>query len=175
MAMLSGNAIAEAVNKGDIEITGFDPTKVNPNSYNLHLGSQLSVYTQRVIDPKSRNPYEIITIPDDGYVLEQGVLYLGYTTETTGSKKYVPCLSGVSSIGRLGLQIHQTAGFGDIGWSGTWTLEIVASHPIRVYSNMRIAQIYFYEVIGDGPAYNGKYQGQQGIVPSREYLEYVNK
>ena len=122
---------------------------------------------------KKPNPYETLIIPPEGLVLQPGRLYLGRTVEYTRTQKYVPMLEGRSSIGRLGLCVHVTAGFGDIGFSGYWTLEIHAVSPIRVYPEIEICQIYYHTVDGDFVPYrSGKYQNNQGIQPSLSWRDF---
>ena len=173
--MLSGEEILKEIENGNIIIKPFDKKQINPNSYNLKLGKELVVYKDDVLDSKKENATETIIIPEEGLVLEPNKLYLGKTIEYTETDKYIPMLNGRSSIGRLGLTIHVTAAFGDVGFKGTWTLEIFALKPIRIYPNMEICQICYYPIIGD-PAirYNGKYLGQQDVTASRLYKEYNN-
>lgn len=121
--ILSGKEILKNIGS-NIIIEPFDEEKINPNSYNLSLHNELLVYENDILDMKTPNPTKVIKIPEDGLLLEPGKLYLGRTNEFTSTSKYVPMLEGRSSTGRLGLFIHVTAGFGDIGFSGYWTLEI---------------------------------------------------
>lgn len=172
--MLSGLEIKRRNGK-DIIIDPFNDDQVNPNSYNLRLANTLKVYKKGIIlDPKKDNEYETITIPEDGFVLQPGELYIGSTIEYTESHGLVPCLSGRSSVGRLGINIHATAGFGDIGFKGTWTLEIFVVRPVRVYPGMKICQIYFEEVQGVYENYNGKYLKQSGPVTSKLNTENID-
>src|SRR5690606_25967868 len=80
--------------------------------------------------------------------LEPGTLYLGVTVEYTETYKHVPFLEGKSSIGRLGIDIHATAGKGDVGFCNTWTLEIYVTKSVRVYAGMTIGQLFFFAVEG---------------------------
>lgn len=171
--MLSGEEILREIEEGNIIIKPFDKKLVNPNSYNLHLGRELLVYTDEIIDSKRANKTEQIIIPEEGLVLQPNTLYLGRTVEYTETSKYVPMLNGRSSIGRLGVTIHVTAGFGDVGFKGTWTLEIFCIKPVRIYPNMEICQICYYPVIGErNIRYNGKYLNQIEVTASRLYTEY---
>ncbi|NOQ41136.1 MAG: dCTP deaminase, partial [Desulfuromusa sp.] len=121
--ILSGKEIESRIDQ-DIIIDPFDKNRLNPNSYNLSLHDELIVYNDTLLDMKKDNPYRKITIPEEGLVLESNRLYLGRTVEFTETKELVPMLEGRSSVGRLGLFIHVTAGFGDVGFKGYWTLEI---------------------------------------------------
>ena len=101
-------------------------------------------------------------------------MYLGRTVEYTETDKYVPMLEGRSSIGRLGLYIHVTAGFGDVGFSGYWTLEMHCLQPIRIYPNVEICQIYYHTINGEYDLYSsGKYANNQGIQESRLYQDFI--
>lgn len=128
----------------EIIIEPFDEKRINPNSYNLSLADELLVYDTPVLDMKKPNPVKKLTIPEDGLVLEPNKLYLGRTQEYTRTDYYVPMLEGRSSTGRLGLFIHVSAGFGDIGFAGHWTLEIFCIHPVKIYPNVEVCQIYYH-------------------------------
>ena len=157
----------------DISIEPFDKKAVNPNSYNLHLHKDLLVYSELPLDMKKNNPAIPLEIPAEGLLLEPGKLYLGRTMEYTVTKNLVPMLEGRSSIGRLGLFVHVTAGFGDTGFSGFWTLEIQCVHPIRIYAGVPICQIFYHEVKGEIMEYkSGKYQNNKGVQTSRLYLDF---
>ena len=171
--MLSGNEILKEIENGNIIIKPFDKKMINPNSYNLHLGNELVVYKDEVLDSNKVNATEKIIIPDEGIILEPNKLYLARTVEYTATDRYVAMLNGRSSIGRLGINIHVTAAFGDVGFKGTWTLEIFVLKPIRIYPNMEICQICYYPVIGDASIkYQGKYLNQKYATASRLYKEY---
>lgn len=170
--MLTGPKIVEEINAARIFIEPFNPKQVNPNSYNLRLANKLLVYTEDELDMKKDNPTKEIIIPEEGYVLQPGELYLGKTMETTWTDEYVPCLDGRSSIARLGIVVHICAGFGDIGFDGNWTLEITVSKPIRVYPGVEICQIYYQEAVGDKIYYEGKYHHATDVMSSGLYKEF---
>ncbi len=170
--ILSGKEIEKHLGK-EIIIDPFNKQQLNPNSYNLCLHNELMVYQQTTLDMKKANEVEKIQIPDAGYVLQPGELYLGRTLEYTETKTYVPMLEGRSSIGRLGLFVHVTAGFGDVGFAGFWTLEIFCIKPIIVYPKVEICQIYYHTVEGEYDLYkSGKYQNNKGIQPSLLYKDF---
>ncbi|NLY11228.1 MAG: dCTP deaminase [Firmicutes bacterium] len=172
--ILSGKEIMQKIGN-EIEISPFNPKQVNPNSYNLRLHNELLVYTAEELDMKIPNTTEKIIIPESGLVLESNRLYLGRTVEYTKTDKYVPMLEGRSSIGRLGLFVHVTAGFGDIGFAGYWTLEMFCIQPIRIYPNIEICQIYYHTIEGDYEKYSsGKYQNNTGIQPSLLYKDFID-
>lgn len=156
----------------EILIEPFDPARLNPNSYNLSLHNELLIYDGKILDMKKDNPTQKILIPPEGLILEPGKLYLGRTEEYTQTENYIPMLEGRSSIGRLGICIHVTAGFGDVGFAGYWTLELFCVQPVRIYAGVQIAQIYYHTISGDYERYvNGKYQNNQGIQASMLYKE----
>lgn len=189
--ILSGRGIVEARARGELDITPWEPSRVNPNSYNLRLGPRLLAYglARRLGLPEaagvSRSPPTMdlrapppagveLTIPDAGLVLLPGVLYLGSTMERTRSGyPWVPLLEGRSSVGRRGLAVHVSAGFGDVGFDGEWTLELSPLLPVRVYAGAEVCQVYFVRVEGEADLYAGRYQGQSGPQPARaaEWVE----
>lgn len=170
--ILSGKEIQRELGKR-IFIEPFDPSRLNPNSYNLTLHDELLVYDSPVLDMKKPNPAHTIRIPESGLRLEPGRLYLGRTREFTRTEGFVPMLEGRSSVGRLGLFIHVTAGFGDVGFAGYWTLEIFCVQPIVIYPEVELCQIYYHTIQGDYEPYrSGKYQNNQGIQPSLLYRDF---
>jgi dCTP deaminase len=170
--ILSGKEIKRKLNKA-IFIEPFDERQLGPNSYNLRLHHELVVYEDSVLDMKKQHSVRKITIPEEGLVLEPNKLYLGRTIEYTKTDHYVPMLEGRSSIGRLGMFVHITAGFGDVGFNGFWTLEIFCVQPIRVYPGVEICQIFYHTIEGDYTRYmSNKYQNNQGIQPSLLYKDF---
>lgn len=171
--ILTGKQILAEMGK-KIEIEPFDESRVNPNSYNLSLYNELLVYTGDVLDMKEPNAYKRIKIPEEGLVLEPGKLYLGRTVERTKTDGYVPMLEGRSSVGRLGLCVHVTAGFGDVGFDGYWTLELFCIQPVRIYPYVEICQIYYHTIEGEYEKYggSGKYNGNSDIQPSMMYKDF---
>lgn len=122
------------------------------------------------IDMMKPNETIEFEIPEEGYVLQPGVLYIGRTVETTFTDKYIPMINGRSSGGRLGISIHICAGFGDIGFDGTWTLEITCVEPVRIYPNVPIAQVCYFKPCGKvRDLYMGRYHGQKDATASRFY------
>ena len=173
--ILSGKEIKSELNK-NIFIDPFDKSKINPNSYNLTLHNELMVYNNNILDMKKEHETSKIIIPQEGFLLEQNKLYLGRTKEYTKTKKYVPMLEGRSSIGRLGLFIHVTAGFGDVGFEGFWTLEMFCVQPIKIYPGIDICQIYYHSIKGEYSEYqSNKYQKNQGIQPSFLFQDFQKK
>ena len=174
--ILSGKEIHQQVENGTISIDPFNSGQLNPNSYNLRLHSDLLVYDSDVLDMKEKNSTSQLTIPDEGLLLEPQKLYLARTIERTATDKYVPMLEGRSSVGRLGLFIHITAGFGDIGFDGFWTLEIFCVQPIRIYADLEICQIFYHTIDGDYDLYQSKkYQSNKGVQPSMLYKDFEEK
>jgi len=171
--ILSGKEILKQRKLGNIDISPFNEKCINPNSYNLKLDGKLLVYEDEILDMKKENKCREIIIPDEGILLEPGILYLGRTVERTTTKTFVPMLEGRSSVGRLGLYIHVTAGFGDVGFSGFWTLEIHCVQPIRIYKNVELCQIYYHTIDGEYDKYSsGKYQNNDGIQSSLLFKDF---
>jgi len=170
--ILSGREIDARMGQ-DIIIRPYDQSRLNPNSYNLELHDELLVYTEKQLDMKKNNAWTTLTIPEEGFVLEPNRLYLGRTVEYTETRNLVPMLEGRSSVGRLGLFVHVTAGFGDVGFRGFWTLEMFSVQPIRIYAGVQICQIYYHTLQGESESYaSGKYQDNRGIQPSLLYRDY---
>ena len=170
--ILTGKEIEQRLGK-DIIIDPFKIDLVNPNSYNLRLHDELLVYENVELDMRKNNPTKLLKIPESGLLLEAGKLYLGRTLEYTETHNLVPMLEGRSSIGRLGMSIHITAGFGDVGFCGFWTLEIHALQPIKIYPYVEVCQIFYHTVLGDITNYvSSKYQKNSGIQPSLLYKDF---
>ena len=233
--MISGLEILKQIEKGNIIISDFDKSRLNPNSYNIRLDNKLKVYKNSTVsrdeiknkisermkpyreeyfelinqikelnfekveknqyrmqeiskieeqiekdvlreyalDPKKDNETKEIEIPEEGFVLIPGILYLGSTMEYTETYGFVPNIDGRSTTGRLGIEIHRTAGFGDNGFKGKWTLEITVTHPVIVYPGMEIGQLYYETIEGDiSMLYNGKYQNQQEVQAAKVDKKY---
>lgn len=169
--ILSGEEIRNQLGT-QILITPFDPEKLNPNSYNLSLHDEILTYEEVVLDMKKNNRVRRLTIPPNGLVLDPHRLYLGRTVERTETHGFVPMIEGRSSIGRLGLFVHVTAGFGDVGFCGYWTLEMFAVQPIRIYPGISICQIFYHQIVGDYQEYSSnKYQHNHDIQPSLLFKE----
>jgi dCTP deaminase len=157
--ILTDKNILEAMAQGEIVIEPFRPSCLGTNSYDVHLGRFLGVYKNRILDAKSHNEIDLLEIPEAGFVLQPGTLYLGVTEEYTETLTTVPFLEGKSSVGRLGIDIHATAGKGDVGFSNTWTLEISCVQPVRVYAGMPIGQLIYFRVDGEVEHYYHKKKG----------------
>lgn len=148
--ILSDSRILEEIEKGTIVIEPFNRAKLGSNSYDVHLGKYLAVYDDTTLDARKHNKITHFEIPDEeGYVLQPNTLYLGVTAEYTETHAHVPFLEGKSSTGRLGIDIHATAGKGDVGFCNAWTLEISCVQPVRVYAGMPIGQLIYFVVEGD--------------------------
>lgn len=189
--VLTGKEIIRQMELGAIHISPFHPAHLGPNSYDVSLNRKLLVYALApgaALDMKVENPTRALVIPDEGLVLEPGTLYLGCSNETATSNRFVPMFEGRSSIGRLGINTHITAGFGDVGWGylpgedgqpvcqyPTWTLEIEVVHPIRVYPDVRIGQVYFMRPEGEITYYKGKYTKQREPQASRLFQDFGEK
>lgn len=170
--VLSNIGILENIEKGNIKISNFDVKRLNPNSYNVTLFNELQTYRTENLDLAEDTPTENIFISESGLWLEPNKLYLGRTNEHTSTENLVPMIEGRSSTARKGLYVHVSAGFGDNGFRGYWTLEIHCIQPVKIYPNIEIAQLYWHTLdkIG-GMKYEGKYQDNNGIQSSKFYEE----
>lgn len=182
--ILTGPAIEAAIAEGTIKISPFDTKAVGPNSVDLRLADEIAWYMPPILpwDGKSwgepgREPLDMIkpcrvdrgAIGEGGFVLHPGRVYLASTIERVGSDHFVPIVEGRSSIGRLGVRIHQTAGFCDTGFHGNITLEIDVVQPVRIYPGVAVCQVYFLRPEGPIRLYQGRYRGEHatGAVASR--------
>jgi dCTP deaminase len=147
--ILSDQEILAEIQKGTILIEPYRADCLGSNSYDVHLAKYLAVYEDEILDARKHNRIREMEIPEEGFVLLPGKLYLGVTEEYTETHAHVPFLEGKSSVGRLGIDIHATAGKGDVGFCNTWTLEISVSQPVRVYAGMPIGQLIYFEVKGE--------------------------
>jgi dCTP deaminase len=186
--ILSDHSIREALAGGRIEIDPLDESCIQPSSVDLHLDRYFRVFlnhTSRVIDVKEdqENLTELIKVDEDEepFILHPGEFVLGSTAERVKlATDLVARLEGKSSLGRLGLLIHSTAGFVDAGWDGHLTLELsnVANLPITLYPGMKIGQISFLlmTTAAENPygskSAGSKYQGQRGPTPSRYFENF---
>jgi dCTP deaminase len=162
--MLGDGVIRAMIAAGHIKIEPFNEQSLGSNSYDVHLAPRMKRYKRQQsafynplpLDCRKDNPTEEIIIPDEGYVLRPGRLYLACTVEYTESLRHVPVINGKSSLGRLGLMVHVTAGFGDVGFCGHWTLELAVIEPLRIYAGMKIAQLAWHAVAGAVTPYSAK-------------------
>ena len=168
MAILTDSAILGAIETGEIVITPFKRKNLGTNSYDLTLGNKLKVYDidkDGCLDTRSANGTIEIDIPEDGFILQPNILYLASCNEYTETHTYVPMLADKSSIARLGVGTCFNAGFGDVGFCGYWTIEIVVTHPTKIYAGDKIAQLFFSATSGlplvkYGDKKGAKYQNQ---------------
>jgi dCTP deaminase len=159
---------------GDILIRPFSEDQLNPNSYNLRLAQDFIRYRPSdTLDlRKPADGEHFVLREDEPYLLKPGELLLGQTLEYTETHNLIPQIDGRSSTARLGLCIHQTGGFGDIGYCGTWTLEISCIVPIWIYPLAQIAQLSYHLPCGKiDRLYKGKYQGSQTTRTSELHVE----
>jgi len=168
--ILSGNTIKDNLGT-KIIIEPFNKEQLNPHSYNLRLHNTLLIYDEKILDMKKENKTKRVIIPKDGIILEPQKLYLGRTEEYIKTDYYAPMLEGRSSTGRLGIFVHVSSGFGNVGSSGYWTLEIVCVQPVRIYAGVEICQIFFETIEGKPYPYKTQYEGSD-IHPSKFYKEF---
>lgn len=176
--ILSDTRILEEIEKGTIKIEPYNREALGSNSYDVHLGSTLAIYTDAVLDARKHNQIEYFEIPEEGLVLQPDTFYLGVTHEYTETHAHVPFLEGKSSTGRLGIDIHATAGKGDVGFCGNWTLEISVKKPVKIYPGMPIGQLIYFPVEGEiSVKYNQKSSAKYSGQPNRpvESMMWKNK
>jgi dCTP deaminase len=176
--ILSDHRILEEIEKETIKIQPYNREFLGSNSYDVHLGKHLATYKDKELDAKKHNEITHLEIPDEGFVLQPHQLYLGVTEEYTETHVHVPFLEGKSSTGRLGIDIHATAGKGDVGFCGNWTLEISCKIPVRIYSGMPIGQLIYFPVDGEVEVkYNSKKDAKYSGQPDRpvESMMWKNK
>jgi dCTP deaminase len=191
--ILTKQGILNAMSVGVIEIDPFDPEHLNPASYDLRLGGKVLQYVihnetpeeslerhnlglgktpflDAKLEPEVRSSF----IDRKGILLKPGEGYLMHTVERVKTQAFVPVLDGKSSIGRLFVSVHQTAGYGDPGFDGQYTLEVTTLYPVRLYAGMRIAQMRFHAVSGEVTQYAGNYTGEaaRGPVASRAWKQW---
>lgn len=147
--ILTDKEILNHIEQGLIKIEPFRLPSLGTNSYDVHLGKTLAVYENNILDSKSHNKIKTFDIPEEGYILLPEKFYLGVTEEYTETHAHVPFLEGKSSVGRLGIDIHATAGKGDVGFCNFWTLEISVKQPVKIYAGMPIGQLIYFEVKGE--------------------------
>lgn len=182
--ILGGLEIAERMLSGEIRISPTDATFRNPCSWDLRLGDTVGWYGD--VAAHHRHPIELDAkqaaasyctrkVADQGLVIEPGRLYLMHTHERVWADRFVPIIDGKSSIGRLGLLVHCTAGYGDPGFDGQYTLEVTSiAHRVRVYAGMRFCQVRFHRINGEFERYEGNYlRGDAlGPVPSAAWRQF---
>jgi dCTP deaminase len=192
VSVLVDRDILAAMGRGAIVVDPFDRSCLGTNSYDVHLASVLRVYDRGgatvdvtgscpitldllgPLDAAEPRPTIDVRIPDDGIVLYPGTLYLASTVERTESHEHLPVLNGRSSVGRLGLSIHVTAGTGDVGFCGNWTMELFVVQPLRVYAGMPVGQLLWFEassppLVPYGDKASAKYAGS-GAMPEPSAL-----
>ena len=129
-----------------------------------------------VLDAKKKNPTKTVKMSRDGFLLKPGIGYLLHTAERIKTDVFVPIIDGKSSIGRLFITVHVTAGYGDPGFDGQYTLETVVTHPVIIYPGMRFGQVRFHTMLGVPDLYkeHGNYVGSDatGPVPSKSWRQF---
>ncbi|AYA36720.1 dCTP deaminase [Hymenobacter oligotrophus] len=166
--ILTDEQILAEMERGTIVIEPYDRACLGTNSYDVHLGRYLATYRDHVLDARKHNQIDVFEIPEEGFVLTPETLYLGVTEEYTETHAHVPFLEGKSSVGRLGIDIHATAGKGDVGFSNTWTLEISVTQPVRIYRGMPIGQLIYFAV-------EGAIQNYYNRKPNAKYNQRTDK
>jgi dCTP deaminase len=174
--ILTHHGILKNVKNGNIHITPFDESLLNPNSYNYRIDNKLLEINDIPVDPKKETSYHEIEFSDDGYILSPNKTYLANTYEEIGSDVFVPSLIGKASLGKLGLFLQITADLGNLGAKHKWTLELKTVQPLRIYPMMKIGQISFWKTDGDqSMLYKGKYDKFSEAKSSEIFREFDNR
>lgn len=203
--MLVDREILAAIEARIIVIEPFDREALGTNSYDVHLASTLLTYApvyeaskrprddayygsppmltkvEKPLDVKEARVTIEHVIGDDGFVLQPNELYLASTVEYTETHRHVPILNGKSSLGRLGLSIHVTAGTGDVGFCNHWTMELFVIKPLRVYAGMPVGQLLWHTTSGALPERSykhkpgAKYNGRDVKPRASEFWRNFNK
>lgn len=180
MSIISGARIIQEIMSKQITATHFREENVGPNSIDVHLGGSKIFRLRNWVgfDEKKNQPiveYDELDWDEKGEIIvAPNCLYIMSTLESITSKKYVPMIEGCSSLGRMGITIHETAGFGDFGWGfdenlqnssmPTWTLEVSVKVHMKLKRGMRIGQVYFMTMEGDNSiryGQRGRYNSQR--------------
>lgn len=170
--ILTGNEIKKRVGNSEIDIKPFTNSNVSTNSYDITLDNYLIKYTEKVIDPRKESNYEIIEIPDEGYILKKGEFFLGSSKEIIGSDYFVPLIHAKSGVARLGLFVHITADLIDIGYKGNITFQLYSVNDLKIYKDMKVGQVSFWKCFGDIELYNGKYKDGKGAQVSKTFKDF---
>ena len=185
--LLSDRDIAAEIKAGRVQVEPFDPKMIQPSSVDVRLDRFFRVFENHryeVIDPSIEQPdltREVAVAPDDFFILHPGEFVLASTYEViTLPDDIAGRLEGKSSLGRLGLLTHSTAGFIDPGFSGHITLELsnVANLPVKLYPGMKIGQLCLIRLSSSAEhpygsaVYGSRYQGQRGPTPSKSWLNF---
>jgi len=193
--MILGDIAIENYLKQGSGVIGYKPENINPNSVDLTLNSKMSVYSNYDLDCRKKNEVQPIEITEEGFTLKPNIVYLVSTNESidlkpmefekticsTGTKykaKKDICakVEGKSSLGRLGMLAHITAGWIDAGFKGSLVLELAVIQPLRIYPNMKICQVAFYECTevktNYGEKEGSKYQNQVGAQESKMHENF---
>jgi dCTP deaminase len=146
--ILTDKQILQEIERGTIKLQPFRKECLGTNSYDVHLSKYIATYKDQILDARKHNKITVEEMGEEGMILLPDKLYLGATVEYTETHAHVPFLEGKSSVGRLGIDIHATAGKGDVGFCNHWTLEISVKQPVRVYPGMPIGQLIYFKVEG---------------------------
>ncbi len=170
--ILTGSEIQKEVQAGHVVLSPYYRSRLNPNSYNYRIGPILKIASGSSLDAKQEVEWQEIEIPEEGFVLQPGTLYLGSTLEVIGSTRYVPSLIGRSSLGRLGMFLQASADLGNLGAIHSWTLEIKVVQRLRIYAGMDIGQVSFWKPFGRVFLYEGVYDQFSHPTPSQRLFTF---
>jgi len=168
--ILTADEIYRCVISGKIILTPFVPSQLGTISYKFKLGNKISAI-KNPLDSKISTKLNFEEIPQSGYTLEPGVLYLVQTDETMGAYDLAQQIFALRDIGSAGIFIHVSADLGHSGAITQWTLEITTDHRITIYPQQFIGQIIFWKLEGSRSQYNGEYQDMPQSLPSKHWKE----
>lgn len=165
--ILTGKEISRMASKGEILIDPYHERFIEPNSYGIHLGSELIEYNGAALDPHEKLDFLRRTMGPAGHVFLPGRFYLGHTVEQIGGVGFASELYANVSTAMCGVFIQTSAPLGHTGAVIRWTLEITVAQEVRLYPGMRIGKVCFWQNFGEIERYDGRYLGSKGVVPSR--------
>jgi dCTP deaminase len=165
--ILTGKQIKKELEKGTIRISNFKESSIQPNSYDFHLGSELILYSEGVLNEDDKTIQgKRIHLTEEGYILMPHEFYLGITVEATASDRYTQLLFGDSSLSSLGIWVQISAPMAHVGSKIRWTLEIRCLRKVKIYPGMKFGKICFLANYGIIKNY-----GHHSFADSGRYLE----
>ncbi|MFH1831596.1 MAG: deoxycytidine triphosphate deaminase [bacterium] len=169
--ILTANEIAKNVSTGQIVLSPFDKNNLGTISYKFRINNKISpIYGP--LDSKQSSDLCFEDMPETGYVLEPGVLYLAQTYEVMGAHDYAQQIFALRDVGSTGIFIHISADLGHSGAITQWTLEITTDHRIKLYPYQLIGQMVFWKLTGNTITYNGDYQNMPHSLPGKQWKEF---
>jgi dCTP deaminase len=169
--ILTAKEIDKHVTTGNIVLKPYSPNQLGTISYKFRLGTKISAINT-TLDSKHSSALNFEEIPDTGYTLEPGILYLVQTHETMGAYTFAQQIFALRDVGSAGIFIHISADLGHSGAITQWTLEITTDHRIKIYPYQFIGQMVFWKLDGNQSQYDGEYQNMPHSLPSKHWKEF---